>query len=381
MLRVMIRLVGVVVLGGSLLSTKPAPAGERSADAILKEIDAIKLPEADPSREEDKAYIRQFMKGRSELRVRRADLIGELYRADPDNPRLPVLLPARWRSFSGRLGGPDDNAGARDLTGELDEVLARTKDRGLKVEAAYIKAWIASDPFDRMGAARGPAAKAKAVDEFLAFAPKDRRGADLLYLLSLSFRDEPARQKALYERIVGEYPESRQAKTARGLLGRLDAVGKSFDLTFRDAIRDVEVSMKGLRGKVVVVDFWATWCGPCVAEMPKMKELYARYHDRGVEFLGVSLDYPKEEGGLDRLKAFVAKNEIPWPQYYQGNGWESEFSRGLGIHSVPTVFLVDRDGALFSVDAGENVEALILELLNRTAPKDGPERGRSPAGP
>ncbi len=59
--------------------------------------------------------------------------------------------------------------------------------------------------------------------------------------------------------------------------------------------------MKSLKGKVVVIDFWATWCGPCVAEMPNMKKLYAEYKDKGVEFVGVSLDKSKEQGGLDKL--------------------------------------------------------------------------------
>jgi hypothetical protein len=94
-----------------------------------------------------------------------------------------------------------------------------------------------------------------------------------------------------------------------------------------------------------------------------MKELYARYHDKGVEFIGISLDYSKEEGGLDRLKSFVAKNEIPWPQYYQGHGWESDFSQRLGIEAIPTVFLVDRNGKLVSLNAGGKLETLISELM------------------
>jgi hypothetical protein len=106
MSRVTIRVSGAVILYGSLAATMPARGEDRSADAILKEIVAITLPEADLSRVADKLYLREFMKQRSEIRVRRAELIGALYRADPDNPRLVTLLPVRWRSLSGRLGGP-----------------------------------------------------------------------------------------------------------------------------------------------------------------------------------------------------------------------------------------------------------------------------------
>jgi len=344
MARFTIRVCVAVILCGSLAATMPARADDRSAGVILKEIDAITLPEADLSRQKDKRYIEQFMKRRSEIRIRRAELIGALYQIDPNNPRLVTLLPVRWRSLSGRLAGPDNNVGARDLTGELNEVFARAKSEGLKKEAAYIKAWISSDPFDRMGSAPDSTAKAKAVDEFIAFAPTDARGSELLYLLSISFKDEPAQQKALYARMVKEYPESQRAEFARGMLRQLGAVGKAFDLEFHDAISGAEISIKSLRGKVVVVDFWATWCGPCVAEMPAMKKLYAEFKSKGVEFIGVSLDY--KDGGLDALKAFVTKEGISWPQYYQGDGGNSRFSTSWGIDSIPTVFLVDQEGKI-----------------------------------
>lgn len=126
-----------------------------------------------------------------------------------------------------------------------------------------------------------------------------------------------------------------------------------------------------LRGKVVVLDFWATWCGPCVAEMPKMKALYQEYRGQGVEFIGVSLDQPRDKGGLDKLKAFVEKNEIAWPQYYQGDGWESEFSSSWEINSIPAVFVIDREGNLHSVDARGKLETMIPELLKKEGTKAG----------
>jgi alkyl hydroperoxide reductase subunit AhpC len=97
--------------------------------------------------------------------------------------------------------------------------------------------------------------------------------------------------------------------------------------------------------------------------MPKMKELYAKYKDKGVEFIGVSLDQPGT--GLDKLKTFVAEKEIGWPQYYQGNFWQSEFSQSWGINSIPCVFIVDADGNLHSTEARGKLETLIPELIKK----------------
>ena len=237
----------------------------------------------------------------------------------------------------------------------------------MKKDAAFWKAQIVCF------AASDDAAKIKAVDEFIAFAPKDERGADLLLMLSFNVRGTPDAQKALYQRIVDQYPDSNRAESARGSLRRIDAIGKPFDLEFTEAVSGSEISMKGLKGKVVVIDFWATWCGPCVAEMPKMKKLYAEYKDKGVEFIGVSLD--QKEGGLDKLKEFVKKEGISWPQYFQGDGWNSKFSASWGINSIPSVFVVDPDGKVSSVEARGKLESMIPELLNRPAPKAGAGAG------
>jgi hypothetical protein len=96
-----------------------------------------------------------------------------------------------------------------------------------------------------------------------------------------------------------------------------------------------------------------------------MLRLYEMYHDRGVEFIGVSLDRPEADGGLDDLKTFVAERKIPWLQYYQGDGWEGEFSRDWGIQLIPTVFLVDAEGRLYSTEARGKLDALIPKLLDR----------------
>jgi thiol-disulfide isomerase/thioredoxin len=171
------------------------------------------------------------------------------------------------------------------------------------------------------------------------------------------------------KRLEKDYPDSPAVKGLAGERKQREAVGKPFAIEFTEATKGTQISMAGLKGKVVVIDFWATWCGPCIAEMPKMKKLYAEYKDKGVEFIGVSLDAPKEEGGLDKLKKYVADNQIEWPQYYQGNGWESDFSMGWGINAIPCVFLIDADGNLATTQARGKLEELIPEYLEKAKAK------------
>jgi len=353
MTRFLIRMCGAVVVCGSLLSTVPARGDERPAEAILAEIDAVKTPSFDSSKQKDSAYVQQYIKEQSSSSKRKAALIGELLRTHPDNPRLAQLLPLRWQAMS--TSNPAD---MMEMMNELNGLVVNGKTEKSKTDAAYWKARVASNFY------RGDDEKIQAaIDEFLAFAPKDTRGASLLMMAGSGFRNDPARQKAIYEKIASLYPGTAAANSAQGSLRRIDAVGKPLELAFTDAVTGSEVSIKGLKGKVVVLDFWATWCGPCVAEMPTMKKLYSEYKDKGVEFIGVSLD--EKAGGLDKLKEFVAKEGITWPQYYQGDGWNSEFSRSWGINSIPAVFVVDQEGNISSVEARGKLDKMIPELLKK----------------
>jgi thiol-disulfide isomerase/thioredoxin len=116
------------------------------------------------------------------------------------------------------------------------------------------------------------------------------------------------------------------------------------------------------KGKVILVDFWATWCGPCVEELPRVKKIYSDYHDKGLEILGVSND-----NDVQALKDFVVKDEMPWPQLFDaaaaGQGQWNPITLGFGINGIPTMFLIDKKGVLRTVEARDNMEDLIPKLL------------------
>jgi thiol-disulfide isomerase/thioredoxin len=346
-----------IVLGGWLASASLAYGADRTPQQVLKEIDGIKLPTTDSEKKDKKsASSASEIKAREAVQ-KRTKLILELYKIAPDHKRIPALMQERWRS----IGTPEKTRYA-ELIAELDKVVAQTKDEQLKIEAAYLRATLKLNP---VSSKKTP--DPSGVEAFLKLAPKDPRAETLLGTAANVVTDEK-KKTALLERLNKEYPGS----DLSGMFGphnQSEAVGKPFHLAFSNATDGKPISMKELKGKVVVIDFWATWCGPCVAEMPKMKELYAKYRGQGVEFIGVSLDQPKEDGGLDSLKKFVKDEEIAWPQYYQGNFWNSEFSKSWGINSIPCVFIVDADGNLYSTHARGKLEELIPKLLQKSKAK------------
>jgi thiol-disulfide isomerase/thioredoxin len=94
------------------------------------------------------------------------------------------------------------------------------------------------------------------------------------------------------------------------------------------------------KGKIVMLDFWATWCPPCMAEVPALTKAYQEFHPKGVEILGISLDQPN---AADKVKQVTADNNMPWPQVYDGKFWQAEIAQLYGINSIPAAFLVDGD--------------------------------------
>lgn len=326
-------------------TSKPRPP-----EQIVAELEKAAVPPMTPEQRKDKDLREKYYAEQEKAQARQAALAWELYLADPSHAAVEKHLQTRWRHL----------AQEQDLDAVLKEtaqVVAEQKGRPLAGTAAFFHA-------DATGDKHGNASRefVKAIEAYRAIEPDKQRGASLYMTLAGAEKDPEAAKKH-YRAVTEYYPSTRTARLAEGKIRQMEGVGRPFELRFTDATSGRAVNMRDLRGKVVVVDFWATWCGPCIAEMPHMKELYAQYKDKGVEFIGVSLDNPEEQGGLEKLKAYVKDNEIGWPQYYQGKGWDSEFSGSWGINSIPALFVVDKKGNLHSIRARGKLEEMIPELL------------------
>jgi thiol-disulfide isomerase/thioredoxin len=185
--------------------------------------------------------------------------------------------------------------------------------------------------------------------------PKRTEVQDLkLQLASLS---EPAKAKQLAEEVLKSDAGPQAKETAKTLIAKMERVGKPVDISFK-AVDGRDVDLAKLKGKVVLVDFWATWCGPCVAELPHVKAAYADLHPKGFEVVGISLDSDKS-----RLTKFVADQKMAWPQYFDGKQWQNEISTKFGIQSIPAMWLIDKKGNLRDINARGDLKGKIEKLL------------------
>ena len=324
----------------------------------MADYDAVKMPTFDRDKRGDEAYQAEHWKQYQAAQEKQCAFILELYQAHPKHEKTVELLPMRWSVLS-RLVASDSEK-AKSLIAEIDAAAKKNAGGPLAIEAAHAKAQAFTNMIRGGHATRDELVEA--VDAFIKLAPDDKRAARLL--MTVAQRHTPKDQQvAAYKRMIKLYPDDRSSGYAKGKLRQIEQLGKPFKLDFTDAISGESVSLSRLNGKVVVLDFWATWCGPCTAEMPKMKEIYAEYKDKGVEFIGISLDQPEDKGGLTKLKEYCEKNEIPWPQYYQGDSWSGEYSTSWGINSIPSMFILDAKGNLYSTEARGKLEKMIPELL------------------
>jgi thiol-disulfide isomerase/thioredoxin len=200
--------------------------------------------------------------------------------------------------------------------------------------------------------------------------PNQGGGYENLMALIEVYEEKKDSQKALAlanELAADATPEGYRL-WAKGCVTRLNAIGKPIRIQFVGA-DGREVDTEKMSGKVVLVDFWATTCHPCVRDLPQIKSLYEKYNQHGLEIIGISCNSSGQtdrEKVREKLLQFLKQKEILWPQFFDGKQQiENLFAQKYGIDGIPHLFLIDKKGNLRfdNVLVKDGLEQKISKLL------------------
>ena len=177
------------------------------------------------------------------------------------------------------------------------------------------------------------------------------------------FKDT-AKGDALMEQLKRDFPDSepvkmlKQQEAAKKLKGALVAGSKFPDFAVKDVAGN-PLSIANFKGKIVLLDFWATWCGPCVHELPNVIKIYDTYHKQGLEIIGISLDKDQQ-----KLLSFTKEKNMAWPQYFDGLVWQNKLAVKYGVNSIPATYLLDGQGTIIGADLrGDDLEQAVAKAL------------------
>jgi thiol-disulfide isomerase/thioredoxin len=190
-------------------------------------------------------------------------------------------------------------------------------------------------------------------------------------MLYLQVLDNSAKSTALVQQLKQDYPDTKAGKNADKILDDIKkqeelskiqrslAEGSKFPDFDEKDLAGKPLSIANYKGKLVLIDFWATWCGPCVGELPNVLKAYEKNHDKGFEIIGISLDQDEQ-----KLKTFLQDRKMTWPQYFDGKGWNNKLAQKYGIQSIPATFLLDGEGKIIGRDLrGDDLEQALAKNL------------------
>ncbi len=372
----------VVVSCSSSVAPTDALADDAKADATAKseETDpAYAVPEGTPK--EIIAFITKLQQQRLKfanreeqidhaVKVQRAIISAadKILKQEPDDELIERAAGMKLNSLV-MLASAQIPGAAKEA---LETVALMRKDSNKIVAAAAVEKWLIVRIFNvtEMKADE----RSSLAEEVITAADKKKfdrsvMGSVMQLGRALEESPDPKEVVAYYTKVadLAEHHGTPQLKDLaegmRGTARRVSLPGNQMQIEAK-LLDGTAFDWASYRGKVVLVDFWATWCGPCIGELPNVKKNYKKYHDKGFDVVGISLDQTKE-----KLETFIEKEELPWAQLYdeeiqKGKGWNHPVAQFYGISSIPSVILVDRDGTVVSMNArgpelGKQLEKLL----------------------
>jgi thiol-disulfide isomerase/thioredoxin len=307
------------------------------ADAIARLEARFQRPQQPLTEEELKAL---FMKRMDEV-VQEGEKIEREY---PGAPNLQRVRNVMLRAVNLLAQASNDPSAQKQLLAISTRIMNSRIPQAEKAQADF---FLTLDRIQPSGAQTAPDA-ARQVRDFVARYQGTQAAPAASYygVLLAQKADDPKLAEELMQAMDARYPDNPLVRASLRRLGWF--VGRPFtaELTRLDG---TPLSLpRDVAGKIVVIDFWATWCPPCVASMPKVKAAQAKLKAQGVEFVSISLDENREA-----LDSFVRENKMDWTQTFTGKGWEDPTAVGYGVNSIPSMWVLGKDGKVIS----DNVRA------------------------
>ena len=334
----------------------PVAAAEKSAEDAWKEVEAAAKPPVPPpewaGQEPTEAQKEAFQNVLAAKSIEAAEKAQAFHTSFPDHPKAAEAKDQERRFVQQAL-----NFGATGLPKSLEAALPEEERIGQKLNLLNRRA-LAKQP-------QGMPAVIKEFESGLRGLIKEHPQSSLLWsqmmVVVQNTEDKDAARKLLDEVAGSKAADDETRDRAKGMLRALGAIGRPLEIAFT-ATDGSAVDVQKMKGKVILLDFWASWCGPCIASFPEVIELYTAYHPKGLEILGINLD--KDRAAMNSA---IKRFEIPWRQYFDGRGWGNKYALEYNVGAIPSMWLVDKNGILRTMEAREDLEKQVKELLAEPA--------------
>ena len=354
----------ILLLAAALAFAHPTLRAQapEDADALLDRLTQAAQPPKPPAewagRLPSPEELAAFRAKQAESAGRAADLAAEFLTRFPAHAKATEVREQRHQALSSAVQKGDAKR-AEQLDKLEEQILADPK------LSAEDKFRLRMRAVDRRAGLKQSEGMAVMLAEFEKGAralqkefPERKEVFEMLYAVAM--RSDGPKAAAIAKEIAASAADPQVKEAAATLLKKSERIGKAIKLEFT-AVDGRKVDLAKLKGKVVLIDFWATWCGPCVAELPNVKAAYEKLNPKGFEVIGISLDDDKAA-----LLALVKHKQLPWPQFFESEKDENRYAKEFDISAIPAMWLVDKQGRLVDMNARDGLEKKVEKLLEET---------------